>query len=86
MDFRTLWLTTPMDSRHKMVRRLGSTYKYLQKLAGQFGQPSSKLALKMVQLYPELTLEELLSPPAKAPARRGAAPKTKPAPKGKRGK
>lgn len=56
-----------------MVARLDSTYGYLQKLAGNFGTPSGQLALRMATLYPELTLEELLSPGKKKPAKRGPA-------------
>lgn len=44
MDFRDLWLGMPKQDRQSLADKLGTSYKYLQKIAGGFGLPSLELA------------------------------------------
>lgn len=44
MDFRDIWLGMRRSEREALAGRLGTSYKYLQKLAGGFGMPSLEFA------------------------------------------
>lgn len=57
MDFRDLWLGMPRPDREALVSKLGTSYGYLQKLAGGFGMPSLEFAQQMKAVVPELDVE-----------------------------
>lgn len=54
MDFRDAWLGMPRAQRDQLAQRMGTSYKYLQKLAGGFGLPSLEFAQKMREVLPEV--------------------------------
>lgn len=53
-DFRRIWLSMPVAQRHDLATNVGSTYKYLQKLAGGFGTPSMAFADRLRKQLPDL--------------------------------
>lgn len=57
MDFRDIWLGMTKPERLTLSERLGTSYKYLQKLAGGFGVPSLAFAQEMKNAMPDLDIE-----------------------------
>lgn len=60
MDFRDLWLGMPRPKREQLARRVGTSYAYLQKLAGGFGTPSLEFVQRMKVVLPKLDVEGFL--------------------------
>lgn len=56
-DFRPIWLAMPMLERHKLAKRAGVSYKYLQRMSGGFAMPSMDLATKLKKHIPTLDFE-----------------------------
>jgi hypothetical protein len=63
-----------------MARRVGASYKYLQKLAGYFASPSLSLVTSMCKHYPELDVASFIKPKVKTLAKPGKAAPAKKAP------
>jgi hypothetical protein len=57
MDFREAWLGMDKRRRLDLVERLGTSYKYLQKLAGGFGTPSLRMAQAIKRELPKTDLD-----------------------------
>ena len=73
MDFREIWLGMPTVDRRELASKVGSSYGYLQKLAGGFGMPSMEFADKLKQELPSLDLAGFIK--ARKQAGRRAATK-----------
>jgi hypothetical protein len=52
--FRTLWLNTNRAERERWAKAIGTSYGYLQKLAGEYAIPSADFALRMQKVIPRL--------------------------------
>jgi transcriptional regulator with XRE-family HTH domain len=47
MNFRSIWLSMKRPAREQLACAIGSSYAYLQKLAGGFGSPSMEFAKRL---------------------------------------
>lgn len=56
MDFRDIWLGMGRPERDALASKLGTSYKYLQKLAGGFGLPSLTFAEAIKRELPRVDL------------------------------
>lgn len=56
MDFREAWLGMSRQERESLAAKLGTSYKYLQKLSGGFGMPSLDFAEAVKQELPKVDL------------------------------
>ena len=74
MDFRDKWLGMPTPDRHQLAARLGTSYKYLQKLAGGFGLPSLQFIAKLQEELPDLDPAGFLRAKADAGRRANGRP------------
>lgn len=54
MNFRDAWLGMPRPQREELASRCGTSYKYLQKLAGGFGLPSVEFAHRLHEALQEV--------------------------------
>lgn len=54
--FRDLWLNTNRAERERWAKAIGTSYGYLQKLAGEFAVPSMRFAQRMKKVLPRLDL------------------------------
>lgn len=55
-DFRSIWLRWDRQRRQDLADKLGTSYAYLQKIAGGFGKPSLDFAQRMKAEIPRLDL------------------------------
>lgn len=74
MDFRDKWLGMPTQDRHQLASRLGTSYKYLQKLAGGFGLPSLHFVSKLQEELPDIDPSGFMRAKADAGRRSSARP------------
>lgn len=55
-DFRQLWLNTPVPDRRAIAHKMGTSYRYLQRISGGFAKPSLDFALRLQTHFPTIDL------------------------------
>jgi hypothetical protein len=73
MNFRDIWLGMSVTDRRALASNIGTSYKYLEKLAGGFGLPSITMVERIRKHLPQVSNQGFIDAMLQAGHRHGAS-------------